>query len=77
MGDIGVPELLIILAILVVLFGPSRLAGLGKSLGGGIREFRASMREANEPPAPVAVPQIGGVGLTNSEPAAETNAVRE
>ena len=45
MGDIGVPELLIILAILLICFGPSRLAGLGKSLGDGISSFRESVRD--------------------------------
>lgn len=45
MGELGIPELLIILAILLVLFGPSRLAGLGRTLGQGIREFRTSMRD--------------------------------
>jgi sec-independent protein translocase protein TatA len=45
MGDIGIPELLIILAIILVLFGPHRLAGLGAALGRGIREFRASLRD--------------------------------
>jgi sec-independent protein translocase protein TatA len=53
--DIGVPELLIILAIVIVLFGPSRLSGLGRSLGQGIREFRQSVRGQERPagePAP-------------------------
>lgn len=44
MAGLGVPELLIILAIVVVLFGASRLAGIGSSLGTGIREFRKSVR---------------------------------
>ena len=39
-GTLGPTELLIILAIIVVLFGASRLAGLGGALGRGIREFR-------------------------------------
>ena len=39
-GSLGPTELLIILAIVVVLFGASRLAGLGGALGRGIREFR-------------------------------------
>lgn len=39
-GTLGPTELLIILAIVVVLFGASRLAGLGGALGRGIREFR-------------------------------------
>lgn len=45
MGDIGVPELLILLAIVIVLFGPARLAGLGKSLGEAIRSFRNEVRD--------------------------------
>jgi sec-independent protein translocase protein TatA len=40
MGDIGIPELLIILAIVIVVFGPARIAGLGRSLGQAIRAFR-------------------------------------
>ena len=43
MGDIGIPELLIILAIVIVVFGPSRIAGVGKSLGQAIRAFRVEV----------------------------------
>ena len=45
MGDISVPELLIVLAIVIVLFGPARLAGIGKSLGEAIRSFRNEVRD--------------------------------
>lgn len=45
MGSFGVPELLIILAIVIVLFGASRLAGIGKALGTGIRDFRQQVRD--------------------------------
>jgi sec-independent protein translocase protein TatA len=37
---IGVPELLLILAIVILVFGTSRLAGLGKGLGQAIRGFK-------------------------------------
>jgi sec-independent protein translocase protein TatA len=50
MGDIGVPELLILLAIVIVLFGPARLAGIGKSLGEAIRSFRNEVREETQQP---------------------------
>jgi sec-independent protein translocase protein TatA len=40
MPKIGVPELLIVLAIVVLIFGVGRLGKLGKDLGEGIREFR-------------------------------------
>jgi len=43
-GDIGFPELLILLAIIIILFGPSRLAGAGKALGEAIRGFPHELR---------------------------------
>jgi sec-independent protein translocase protein TatA len=48
MGDIGVPELLILLAIVIVIFGPARLAGIGKSLGEAIRSFRKEVRDETQ-----------------------------
>ena len=41
----GAPELLIILAIVVVLFGASRIGDIGKGLGRGIREFRREIKD--------------------------------
>src|SRR4051794_21360175 len=43
MPDIGPAELLIILAIVLIVFGPKRLPGLGRSLGSGLREFKDSI----------------------------------
>ena len=40
---IGVPELLIVLAIVLLIFGPKKLPALGRSLGGGLREFKDSV----------------------------------
>jgi sec-independent protein translocase protein TatA len=42
-------HLLLIFAIALILFGPSKLAGLGKGLGEGIRGFKDALKE--EPPA--------------------------
>jgi sec-independent protein translocase protein TatA len=39
-GGLGAPELLIILAVVLLLFGGSRLAGLGKSTGRALKEFK-------------------------------------
>lgn len=47
-GGIGIPELVIILIILLLLFGPSRLGDLGSALGRGIKGFRRAMREPDE-----------------------------
>jgi sec-independent protein translocase protein TatA len=44
-GKIGLPELAIVFAIALLIFGPSKLAGLGKSLGEGIRGFKSAMDE--------------------------------
>jgi len=44
-GKLGLPELLLILAIALLLFGPGKLADLGKGLGEGIRNFKSSMKE--------------------------------
>ena len=43
MPGIGIPELIIVLVILLVIFGPKRLPGLGRSLGSGMREFKDSI----------------------------------
>ncbi len=48
MFGLGVPELLIILVIVVLLFGAGRLPQIGSGLGEGIRNFRKSMKEKNE-----------------------------
>jgi sec-independent protein translocase protein TatA len=48
-GKLGLPELLIILAIALLIFGPRKLGELGKGLGEGIRGFRDSMKEGDKP----------------------------
>ncbi len=42
---IGAPELLIILAIVIVLFGATRIGDIGKGIGRSIREFRREVRD--------------------------------
>ncbi len=54
MGDIGIPELLVIFGIALLIFGPRKIGELGKGLGEGIRHFKSAMREpVSEPAAPV------------------------
>ena len=45
---LGVPELLIILAVVLLLFGGARLAGIGKSTGRAIKEFKEEPRGLKE-----------------------------
>lgn len=47
-GPIGTQELIIILVIALVIFGPKRLPELGRSLGKGIKEFKKSTNELTE-----------------------------
>lgn len=52
-GSLGGPELLIILAILILLFGARKIPDLARGLGEGIRGFRTSLRGDDEdPPGP-------------------------
>jgi sec-independent protein translocase protein TatA len=41
--SIGPTELIIVLAIVLIIFGPKRLPGLGRQLGAGMREFKDSI----------------------------------
>ena len=40
MGRIGIPELIIILAIIILIFGANRLPEIGRGIGKGIRNFK-------------------------------------
>lgn len=47
-GNIGATEIVIVLAIVLIIFGPKRLPELGRSLGKGIREFKGSISGIHE-----------------------------
>jgi len=44
-GPIGLPEMLIILAIVILIFGANRLPELGKGIGSGIKNYKSSIKE--------------------------------
>ena len=48
MGSVGTPEILLVLVIALLLFGPTKLPELGKSLGRAIREFKKASAELQE-----------------------------
>lgn len=63
LGPFGPMELVIILVILVLLFGATRLTDIGGSLGKGIREFRRNVKD--EEPAVAISPNCANCGREN------------
>jgi sec-independent protein translocase protein TatA len=51
MGRIGIPELLIILAIIILIFGANRLPEIGRGIGKGIKNFKDATKADAENPA--------------------------
>jgi sec-independent protein translocase protein TatA len=49
-GSIGMPELIVIFVVALLVFGPSKLPDLGKSLGEAIRGFKKAINETEKPP---------------------------
>jgi sec-independent protein translocase protein TatA len=49
-GPIGLPEMLIILVIIVLIFGASRLPEIGKGIGSGIKNFKSSVKDSVDTP---------------------------
>ena len=48
MPQLGLPELIIVLVIVLIVFGASRLRGIGSGLGGAISAFRREVKEGRE-----------------------------
>ena len=46
--DIGVPELFMILVVVILIFGPGRIAKISRELGAGIRQFRQGLESKDE-----------------------------
>lgn len=50
MGNLGMPELIVILLIALVLFGANRLPEIGRSIGRSIQEFKKGIASITEEP---------------------------
>ena len=48
MPRVGLPELLVILAIVIVIFGANRLPGLGRGIGNAIKNFKDEMKDKDD-----------------------------
>ena len=49
-GSLGMPELIVIFVVALLVFGPSKLPDLGKSLGEAIRGFKKAVNESDKVP---------------------------
>jgi sec-independent protein translocase protein TatA len=58
MFGLGGPELLIILVIIVLLFGATKIPQLGKSVGEGLSNFKKGLRDGDTPPDTALHPDI-------------------
>jgi sec-independent protein translocase protein TatA len=47
--DIGAPELIIILVVVLLIFGPGRIVKIARELGTGIRQFKQGLETSPEP----------------------------
>jgi sec-independent protein translocase protein TatA len=74
--NIGPTELIIVLVIVLLIFGPKRLPGLGKQLGSGMREFKDSITgkggKDDDDEADTRVTANAALGRPEDEPATAT-----
>jgi sec-independent protein translocase protein TatA len=72
-GWIGLPELIVLLVVLLLIFGPKRLPEMGRSLGKGMREFKDSISgdRGHDDDEPAALPHVpeppASVGASSRE----------
>jgi sec-independent protein translocase protein TatA len=78
-AGLGAPELLIILAVVLLLFGGSRLAGLGKSTGRALKEFKEETKglKSDQKGDPEITGTTTPVAGTNTSPYADPNQVQQ
>jgi sec-independent protein translocase protein TatA len=50
-GKLGLPEILLLLVVALLIFGPGRLSDLGKGLGEGIRNFKSAVKDGEQGPS--------------------------
>jgi sec-independent protein translocase protein TatA len=48
MGSIGLPEMVVVLLIVILIFGAGRLPDIGRGIGKGIRNFKDAVRDSKD-----------------------------
>jgi sec-independent protein translocase protein TatA len=69
--ELGTPELLLILAIVILVFGVGRIGKIGSELGQGIRSFREGLHDSEKAKEPV--PSKVGAAIPVSSPPANND----
>lgn len=70
MGNIGAPEIILLLLVALLLFGAKRLPEIGRSLGHGMREFKDAVTGNTPPPSDETQPELPAATMTAAEPPA-------
>jgi len=52
MGSIGLPEMIVVLLIVILIFGAGRLPDIGRGIGKGIRNFKDAVRDTKDDQPP-------------------------
>ena len=75
MGNIGAPEIILLLLVALLLFGAKRLPEIGRSLGSGMREFKDSVTGSTptEPTQTVQTTQLPPAPPETTAPAPREN----
>ena len=79
MFGLGMTELLVILAIVLLIFGPKRLKNIGSDLGNAIKGFRKAVTEEEEEPKPQAEERVieGEADSPSTQDQAQTSEVHQ
>jgi len=65
MGRIGLPELIVVLVIVIVIFGANRLPQLGAGVGNAIKNFKNAIGSPDEPSSSPPLGACAGCGTVN------------
>ena len=82
LGNLGFPEIMIILVIVLLLFGAKRIPEIAGSMGKGIKEFKKNINEATREissetaPPPASEPRLTSAELEQRRRSAEEDAAR-
>jgi sec-independent protein translocase protein TatA len=71
MGMPSMPELLIVLAIVVLLFGAKKIPDLAKGMGKGIKDFKKAIKEDDDEPKEIATKETDAVNAKVEEKKSE------